>query len=222
MSKEGYQPTPAFYRNMQWNRYLVWDQEQFNFLARSGNSKEKIEIVGPIWFSDSANEVPELPNNSILVFDVLPMRSSVHAWVGARFPYYLPQTSKKFFEDVIDVSSKMGLILIRKGKKDINKKTAKYINIATEKYIEKLCFKASAEQISPKISGFRVIQKASMVISMPFTSTAIIANYFQKPSCYYDPTKLIQKGDRANHGIPVISSKEELSNWIKKHVQILT
>lgn len=218
MTNKGYQATPAYYRNMQWGRYLVWDQEQRDFLVRSGNSKENIKVVGPIWFSDCAAQVPEISKNSILLFDVLPMRSSVHAWVGARLPYYLPAITKKFFEDVLDVCLKLGLVLVHKRKREINKNSKMYINLKTEEYLKTLCLKVPSKQILPKISGFRIIQKAKVVVSMPFTSTAIIADYFNKPSCYYDPTNLIQKCDRANHGITVISGKEELLNWVKKHV----
>ena len=54
--EKGYQPTPAYYRNMQWGRNLAWDQEQREFLVRSGNSEKQITAVGPIWFSESAEK----------------------------------------------------------------------------------------------------------------------------------------------------------------------
>lgn len=50
---------------------------------------------------------------------------------------------------------------------------------------------------------------------MPFTSTALIAKELGKVSIYYDPTGLIQKDDRAAHGIPIISGKKELKNWLE-------
>jgi hypothetical protein len=34
-----------------------------------------------------------------------------------------------------------------------------------------------------------------------------------KVSIYYDTTEVIQKDDRAAHGIPVISGISELTNW---------
>jgi len=45
---------------------------------------------------------------------------------------------------------------------------------------------------------------------MPFTSTALVARNPGKPSYYYDPSGIIQKDDRATHGIPVISGVDEL------------
>ena len=49
---------------------------------------------------------------------------------------------------------------------------------------------------------------------MPFTSTALIARELNKPTCYYDPTEVILKDDRAAHGIEIISGREELALWL--------
>jgi len=70
--------------------------------------------------------------------------------------------------------------------------------------------------VDPDISAYRVIEASTAVISMPFTSTALIARELGKPSCYYDPTDMIQKDDRAGHGIDIISGPEELRKWFKK------
>ena len=64
------------------------------------------------------------------------------------------------------------------------------------------------------ISANRVIEASTAVISMPFTSTALIARELGRPSCYYDPTGLVQRDDRAAHGIDVIRNPEELTSWL--------
>jgi polysaccharide biosynthesis PFTS motif protein len=48
---------------------------------------------------------------------------------------------------------------------------------------------------------------------LPFTATALIAKAEGKKSIFYDSIGLIQKDDRAAHGIPVISGISELTNW---------
>ena len=75
--------------------------------------------------------------------------------------------------------------------------------------------KSNLIEINPDASGYSVIEKWKAVISMPFTSTALIAKSLGKPSIYYDPSGIIQKDDRAAHGIPVITGKEELQSWVK-------
>ncbi|MDP3086736.1 MAG: polysaccharide biosynthesis PFTS motif protein [Methylotenera sp.] len=65
--------------------------------------------------------------------------------------------------------------------------------------------------VDPEISAIRVIESCVAVISMPFTSTAIIAREMGKPSVYYDSSGLLQKDDRAAHGIPILSTSDELT-----------
>jgi polysaccharide biosynthesis PFTS motif protein len=71
--------------------------------------------------------------------------------------------------------------------------------------------------VEPDISANRVIEASFAVISMPFTSTALIAREMGKPSIYYDPCGLLQRDDRAAHGIPVVSGADELEAWIATH-----
>jgi polysaccharide biosynthesis PFTS motif protein len=54
--------------------------------------------------------------------------------------------------------------------------------------------------IEPDISAIRVIKKSYAVISMPFTSTALLGKQLGKSSIYYDPSGMVQKDDRAAHG----------------------
>ena len=69
--------------------------------------------------------------------------------------------------------------------------------------------------VDPDTSAYKLIEKCSAVISMPFTSTALIARELGKPSCFYDPTGLIQRDDRAAHGIPIMIGRVELHAWLE-------
>ena len=69
-------------------------------------------------------------------------------------------------------------------------------------------------EINPNIDALQVIQKSKACISMPFTSTAVIAKQEGKPSVYYDPSGMIPDGDKAAHGIPVLNGIKELEDWV--------
>ena len=73
--------------------------------------------------------------------------------------------------------------------------------------------------IEPCISAIRIINKCQAVISLPFTSTAILGTKSGKPSIYYDPTSTIFKDDKAAHGIKVISGKNELQQWVNQTIK---
>lgn len=65
----------------------------------------------------------------------------------------------------------------------------------------------------PDLAAVRVIEKSGIVVSMPFTSTALRWREMGKPLIYYDPRGVVQKDDRAAHGIPIVTGADELHAW---------
>ena len=63
-----------------------------------------------------------------------------------------------------------------------------------------------------EIAGRRVIEKSLAVISMPFTTTAIIADNLGIPSIYYDPTQNVNV--TSSNNISVANNKNELNTWL--------
>jgi len=49
---------------------------------------------------------------------------------------------------------------------------------------------------------------------MPFTSTALLGREMGKPSVFYDPHGVLQKNDRAAHGIEIMRGPGELKSWL--------
>jgi len=75
--------------------------------------------------------------------------------------------------------------------------------------------------IDPGISAFRIIEKADVVISMPFTSTALSARHMGIPSICYDPSFLVSPNDPASHDIQIIQGHEALADWLKEKTDSL-
>ena len=69
-------------------------------------------------------------------------------------------------------------------------------------------------KIYTNVDPLQVIQKTKACISIPFTSTAIIAKQEGKPSAYYDPSGMIQKDHTGAHDIPILSGINELEDWV--------
>jgi polysaccharide biosynthesis PFTS motif protein len=82
--------------------------------------------------------------------------------------------------------------------------------------ISQLSEKVNYTSIDPGLDALNIIQQTKACISMPFTSTALIAKHEGKPSVYYDPSGMICKDDRAAHGIPVLNNIDELQQWIEE------
>jgi len=194
-----------------WSNYLVWDSYQANFIERAIGPNKKTHIVGPINFTDSNLEC-DLPSSEFIisVFDVQPQRDSAYQMLGIPIEYYIPEVSISFFSDIDSILQAKGIKMVLKRKRNIGK----LVHHLYSTFLNELSKKGNLIEIDPDVAAQRVIEKSDLVISMPFTSTAIIARGMGKPSIYYDSTGKVQKDDRAAHGIPVIIGHAELDKWV--------
>jgi polysaccharide biosynthesis PFTS motif protein len=86
-----------------------------------------------------------------------------------------------------------------------------YRNLIDELIKNKNFFSMDAD-----VRAEQLIAQCEAVISMPFTSTALIGREMGKPSIYYFPNDLIMKDDRAAHGIPILIGRDELYYWLSE------
>ena len=211
---DGYPPQSGNWSLMTWTNYTVWDTYQEAFIRRAVGSDVEIEIAGEIPFADSDEPLPAIPPGSVAVFDVQPVRASFYQALGQRLEYYVPKNCNAFLMDIETACRDSGLSMLLKRKREIG-------SLAHPQYkdmIKKISGNSSdLVAINPDIAAHRVIEAADMVISMPFTSTAMIGRKLGKPSCFYDAHGLIEQDDRAAHGIPVIRGHEALIEWVRSH-----
>lgn len=207
-TEKGY-PIQNPWHLISWQHYLVWDKYQSDFVRRF-NDNARIEEVGPIWLSSHDIELPAISGKSVAVFDVAPVNEDFYITLGIPYEFYIPENANQFLNDIQSVLANDNCVMAHKMKR---------INLLThQRYtdnIERLKEKSNYLTINPSLDATKLIQKTGACISMPFTSTAIIAKQNGKPSVYYDPNGMIQKDDRAAHGIPVLSGIEELREWVQ-------
>jgi polysaccharide biosynthesis PFTS motif protein len=213
LSRSSGHSTPLIiWQAMNWPRYLVWDDHQVEFVHRMVGENAMVSIVGPIWFSASAIELPQLPERTIAVFDVQPIRMSIYVLHAQEIDYYVPSISAQFLTDNFNCIRSVGAQMLFKRKRQLN---SKYHHPSYIRFVERMGKWDKMITIHPDTSADKLIEKCIAVISMPFTSTALIAQELGKPSCFYDPTGLIQRDDRAAHGIPIMIGRTELQAWLE-------
>jgi len=206
----GYPTQANCWQAMNWPHYLVWDEHQAEFVRRSVGVSARLEIVGSIWFHNSPTEIKCIPLWSIAVFDVQPFRSVHYQTLGLPTEYYTPETAKRFLGDIYHCARYFKAKVVFKRKRKINR----LAHPSYRRFVEGLTDSQDFIEICSDTAALRVIENCMIVISMPFTSTALIARELGKPSCYYDPDGVLQKDDRAAHGIEVITGREELAKWL--------
>jgi polysaccharide biosynthesis PFTS motif protein len=210
--EQGYPPLHYGWKAGTWPHHLVWNDFQAEFFRRAVGPRVSTEVVGPIWFHTCAEMAPVQPK-SIAVFDVTPVRTSFYQTLGLGFEYYVPETSVSFLSDIHQAAQEAGYFFLWKRKRHMGRIT----HPRYRAYAQRLATASNVVVVNPDISAHRLIAEADLVISAPFTSTALIGREMGKPSCYYDPTGRVQKDDRAAHDIPIVSGMNELRDWIRSH-----
>ncbi|MDO8488565.1 MAG: polysaccharide biosynthesis PFTS motif protein [Candidatus Omnitrophota bacterium] len=208
--QNGYPIQVGSWQAMNWPLYLVWDEYQADFVRRAVGKTTNIKVVGPIWFYADPVQMPKLPFGSVAVFDVQPHRSSRYQILGAPQEYYVPKTANQFLLDIHAVIQECKGTMVHKRKRNIGK----MLHPQYKALVKNLSNSEDVFSIEPDTSAIRVIESCSAVISMPFTSTALLGRELGKFSVYYDPYGFVQKDDRAAHGIPVLCGKDELRDWL--------
>ena len=220
-TKEGYPENLNGWNLATWPNVLVWNQYQGDFVKRTFHSADKIINVGPIWFS-SSSEVFSVDSELIgltkaAIFDVQPHRASRFQLLGASTVYFSSKVAIQFLMDIYKVLDENNIVVLHKAKRSIG-------NILHPRYRNILKEFSSRNHISinPNFSASYIIDQADMVISMPFTSTALVGENKNRPSIYYDPFGGVERDDRAAHNIPIVTGIDELRIWIRKTKQLLT
>jgi polysaccharide biosynthesis PFTS motif protein len=211
----GYPPMYYGYRAMNWPRYLVWDDYQADFVRRATDGGAQIDVVGPIWFQGKADDVPCQSRLSVAVFDVTPTRSSWYRILGLDAEFYVPETVNAFLEHNWQAVLRLQGEVLWKRKREIGRAAHPRYRACAER-LGNAC---NVRLVDPAVSAIKVIESAAITVSLPFTSTALLARQLGKPSAYYDPTGTVLPDDRAAHGIPVLSGPTELDAWLQAQFQ---
>ncbi len=198
------------YKTMTWPNYLVWDSYQAKFISKVAKFNPKIEVVGPILFSSSVQDVWQFKKPYIAVFDVQPVRPSLYRTYGIEFDFYTPETVNKFILDIYEILKGRNLNMAHKQKRDISSR----LHRSYKSLINQLVMLPNYTEIDPDLAAKSIVENALAVISLPFTSTAIIAKEGNKPTAYYDPNSALKKDDIAAHGVQILQGRKELEDWI--------
>ena len=202
--------------SMNWNKILVWSIDHKKYLERAMQFKASLEIHPPLkFFYHESDQDPKsyFHNNkkNVLIFDVQPQRSLALSKLGFQNNYYSYQNSKKFINDIILLTNQNNFNLIIKRKRNTVLADKRYLNLIKNK-----SFAYDLIEADPLHSPEDLIPYADLVISMPYTSTALIARHLKKTSVFYDATGTLI--DSLYNDVEIISSQSSLGAWMIKAV----
>jgi polysaccharide biosynthesis PFTS motif protein len=196
-----------------WSTCKVQNDQFIQFSPRFIVADHKIVGV-PDWLD--LDEDLELEKEFISIFDIEPHQLNFGQTSLNDFHYADISNTIKFLTDLAEVSSKLGITCIHKPKRAIGRR--RYQDYSDSIHFlqnQHEGFRTVNESIAPR----RLVNLSKCVISMPFTSTAFIAEQLGVVNCFYDPSGLIDLTDEAGQGILIINNKEHLCSWLSSLIQ---
>ena len=207
------------YHVMTWRNILMPQSSSATWLRGVVKSAD-VKEFGNVAFCNRQDALSGVPSEPcVLIFDVTPRSLTWSALLGIPPTYYQPSIVKSFVSDIIRVCKRHGIKVAIKSKKKFSGYRSP--SVPYQRFIEKSVSDGDLIIVNDEISAERHLARSIGAISIPFTSTAIIAKKMGLPSVYYDPTaKLMSDGEDQSvytdlsHGIDMAFGYEELDEWV--------
>ena len=196
-----------------WDEQLAWDQRQKDFLRETAGRPGRTQITGPISFVATTSRLPERCKGSIAVFDVTPLSAHRQAlWSSGA--YYTQGLVEHFVLGVVEAAQELGVAVTWKTKRDgKDAHDAAYIP-----FRERVGELRGVNIVPPTVSAEQLIAASLAVVSLPFTSTALIARASGRPSAFFDPSGTVFQEHPARRDLPLIDSAAALHAWLTRAI----
>ncbi len=198
-----------------WNNYLVWHPAIENLLRKKIKSINKISYVNINPYEAayhnfySTNKII-IPSKSVSVFPYSTERSNFGISKLNDYLFNDKNFLKIFLDNIYEVLISNNIKMILKVKKKRHDDQYK----RDLKIFEKYKSNQNVLLLTYELSAYHIAHSTLGSISVPFSSTALIAEKLNKPSIYYDPLKYVSKEDTYSCGIKTIFENKELYNFI--------
>jgi len=207
--------TPSFeiYNCSSWREFWVVDETQRTLLeSKVGIGNADYLVVGFPWRTDEKIHIKTPYKRLIAIFDYENIEGFYTFSTLNDVGYCGSDKEIRFLNDILEVSESFDLEIVHKPKREIPsmKRSQAY-----RETLIRLEERSSYRRINADTSPNQLIDIADYVISLPVTSTAIIAKYAGKTSIYYDPIGLLDPTDICFRGVLLVQGRESLRKWFQ-------
>jgi polysaccharide biosynthesis PFTS motif protein len=198
-----------------WDSYVVPSADLGNTLAELRAAPVEINVHPLLGVEDDGSPISlPRPDRTVAVFDVSIFLPTVIANVIRPLEFYTLENLLAFFEDIGNCAAALDLDIAWKSKREISDTSRRrYIDIVDD--FSQLPF---VHRINPNVSAVRLAQSCAATISIPFTTPSVYAVAQSKPAIYYDPTGRMAAHTPRFHGVPVVSGRVALMEWLRTQV----
>lgn len=198
------------------DRNWVWSESE-KLWVKSFSPDRNVNVVGPIIFEPLLSQEPvEKRELYVTIFDIIPpSEEAIVKMLGVPRIYQNFDVLKSFVNDILEackeVERELNIplnILLKHKRDERTDRDTRYFD-----FIDSLEKNNLLKKVDASNSVFLLIKKSSLVLSTPFTSTNLIAAYYNIPSVYYDPEDCLVPHSLPD-GVDFIATKTILKNKI--------
>jgi polysaccharide biosynthesis PFTS motif protein len=195
-----------------WKIFWIWNVGQLNWLNSNIKNSFSHRFINPFSWEGSKIKVPSYQNKKIItIFDVPPKKLFTISQLVNPYNHYNFNFCIRFLKDIIYNPAIKNNIIFLKIKRDYLG-----IDIRYKNFLEKVSRNKNVRVYYNEISPTSLIRKSNLVISIPFTTPALVAKFFRKKSFYYNPYLLIKKSRYYPEGIKIVTKDIKLTTILNK------
>jgi polysaccharide biosynthesis PFTS motif protein len=191
--------------------HWVWTSDYAGSLTKN-NNKIIVKPVGSIMFKTRNLGEIKKKKNQIVIFDVSPKKHI------RKTTFYQMDLITKFFDDILNAKNEIRklenfeLILKPKGTLGSN-----HLN-SYLKLLDRLQEESNLRVIDPDTNPYPLIAESALIISIPFTSIALIGKEVNTKSIYYYPFLNAVHHPKPDREVPLICGINNLERYLRDNV----
>ncbi len=199
-----------------WDKHLVLDDQHQKFIIEKYSIKIKSEIVKKPLLLNKEKIKSDLPKKYIAVFAY--ENNKINLGIGSFTDYEYSNGRNyihgklifDFYKDLLEICKKNQLILLTKRKRK-SKISLKLIDT----FFKRMNKDENFLEVDHRSDVMEIIKNSKCCVSLPITSTAMLAREINVPTAFYDPYNWINENDPSLSKISVFNY-EKLDKWIKE------
>jgi len=209
-------PNSFGYRLHSWNNYIFWNESQKKWVEYCAKKKLNTSVINNfIPFEGKNISIIKNQIKKIIIFDIPPKNDLIYYNLMHVNNIYTNEYCSNFFLDVINSIKNVypkAKIIYKSKERNSNAIHQEYKKLVSNHITKSKNF----DVYYSEVSAHSLIMACDAAISIPFTSTALIANYLKKPSIYYHPSKKLLMSEYFPKNVDQINNENDLRSWLKK------
>ena len=204
------------FKILSWDNYILWGNEHLLWLKKRIKKNFSYKLVDFVPFEGQNIFLPKVNKKRLCIFDNPPKNDVHYFQLLNQYNIYNKDYCLSFINNILILTKKLKntevFLKVKRNNNTYDSSYLQYTKLLKKKFPNLKIF-------DQEISAQSLLLGSDLAISIPFTSTAVIANHFSSKSVFYDPSGQLKDKDNILKKIELINNKNTLHKCIKKYLR---